>query len=142
MTMFAELDTPSVLVDLERLENNIARMAKLTQEAGVQLRPMIKTHKSPEIAKMQLEAGAIGVLAAKLGEAEVMGRAGISDILVTYNIVGPTKVKRLRELARRTNIMVTVDSAEVAEGISQQAAHEGCSIRALVERGDYPERLW
>ena len=133
--MFAELDTPSVLVDLERLENNIARMAKLTQEAGVQLRPMIKTHKSPEIAKMQLEAGAIGVLAAKLGEAEVMARAGISNITVAVPLIGSQKVERFFRLSREYDVELsaTVDSFEAAETLSEGAQKAEVTARYMAK---------
>jgi len=128
-----DLDTPAVVVDLDVMQRNIAGMAERCRQLDIALRPHTKTHKVPEIAQMQIDAGAQGIVCQKLGEAEVMGKAGIKDILVTYNIVVPTKIKRLTELARRTDVMVTVDSAAVAEGIAQQAAHEGISIRALIE---------
>jgi D-serine deaminase-like pyridoxal phosphate-dependent protein len=76
-TQMGELDTPSVIVDLDLLEQNIAEMAELARAAGVALRPHIKTHKTPEIARMQLAAGAVGVTCAKLGEAEALADAGL-----------------------------------------------------------------
>ena len=90
-----ELDTPSVLVDLDALEINIREMAEAARSAGVALRPHIKTHKTPEIARLQLAAGAVGVTCAKLGEAEVMAAAGITEILIANQIVGAIKVRRL-----------------------------------------------
>lgn len=128
-----DLDTPALVLDLKVLENNIQGMATRCAELGIALRPHTKTHKIPEVAQMQIAAGARGINCQKLGEAEVMARAGLRDIMITYNIVGPTKVGRLVELARWTDVMVTVDSVTVAEGVSRGAAHAGCDIRVLVE---------
>jgi D-serine deaminase-like pyridoxal phosphate-dependent protein len=99
----------------------------------VDLRPHTKTHKLPQIARLQLEAGAVGVQVAKLGEAEVMADAGIEDILVGYPLVGDRKLTRLAELAGRVSVSVTVDSEEVALGISRLAQARGITIRALLE---------
>ena len=128
-----DLDTPALVLDLDVLERNIQGMAARCDELGIALRPHTKTHKIPEIAHMQVAAGARGINCQKLGEAEVMARAGLRDIMITYNIVGPTKVGRLIELARWANMMVTADSDAVVEGISHQAGHAGCTIRVLVE---------
>ena len=84
----AELDTPALLVDLDVLEANLAEMAAVAGRAGVRLRPHTKTHKSPEIARMQVAAGAAGITCAKLGEAEVMADAGLDDLLIAYPLVG------------------------------------------------------
>lgn len=83
-----ELETPFAAVDLDKLEANIAKLQRYLDEHGIRNRPHIKTHKIPEIAHMQIGAGAIGIACQKLGEAEVMAQAGIRDILVTYNIIG------------------------------------------------------
>ena len=91
-------------------------MAAHCRELGITLRGHTKSHKSPEIAKMQLAAGSQGIVCQKLGDAEIMSRAGITDILMTYNIVGRHKVRRLAELAKRGRITVTCDSIEVATG--------------------------
>ncbi len=128
-----ELDTPAVVIDLDVLEKNITRMAALCRELGITLRGHTKSHKSPEIAKMQLAAGAKGIVCQKLGEAEIMARAGIDDILITYNIVGHQKVRRLSQLAKRCRITVTVDSIEVARGIAEQALLDEVTIGVLVE---------
>jgi D-serine deaminase-like pyridoxal phosphate-dependent protein len=105
-----ELDTPAVLVDAATLRSNIQRMQRLAAGFGVRLRPHVKTHKSPEIARLQLEAGAAGITVAKLGEAEVMVDAGLEDILIANQIVGEAKARRLRDLATRARIAVLVDS--------------------------------
>jgi D-serine deaminase-like pyridoxal phosphate-dependent protein len=80
--MFPELDTPALVIDLDVMEANITEMAKVASDAGVRLRPHTKTHKCPEIAEMQIDAGATGITVAKLGEAEVMTAAGQTDLLV------------------------------------------------------------
>ena len=128
-----ELDTPALVVDLNVLERNIANMADHCRSLGIPLRPHTKTHKVPEIAKMQLAAGAQGIVCQKLGEAEAMARAGIRDILIPYNIVGTPKLRRLTALSQMATIMVAVDSIATAEGISRQAAMDGCAIPVLVE---------
>jgi D-serine deaminase-like pyridoxal phosphate-dependent protein len=106
------VDTPALLVDLDVMEANIARIAATCRSHGVAWRPHSKAHKTPEIAKMQIAAGAIGVTCAKLGEAEVMAAAGIRDILIANQIVGPIKIGRLVELADRADTIVCVDSVE------------------------------
>jgi len=107
------LDTPALYVDLDALERNIARMQEHCRGWGVALRPHVKTHKIPEIARMQLAAGAIGITVAKVGEAEVLPG---DDVLVAYPLV-QAKVPRLRELARTRRVRVAVDSVEVARGL-------------------------
>jgi D-serine deaminase-like pyridoxal phosphate-dependent protein len=128
-----DLDTPALVVDLDVLERNIRGMAARCDGLGIALRAHTKTHKVPEIAWMQVAAGSAGIVCQKLGEAEVMARAGLDDILITYNVVGPAKVRRLIDVARWTMVRVTVDSAVVAEGISHQARAEGVEVGVLVE---------
>ena len=98
------LDTPSLVIDLDTLERNIAEMAAVARAAGVRLRPHTKTHKSPEIARMQVDAGATGITVAKLGEAEVMADAGLDDLLIAFPLVGERKLERLRELLERAQV--------------------------------------
>src|SRR5262245_8712039 len=88
----AAADTPEIVIDLDVVRANVERAAVLAREAGVTVRPHTKTHKLPEVARLQLDAGAVGVQVAKLGEAEVMADAGIEDILVGYPIVGERKL--------------------------------------------------
>src|SRR2546425_1288844 len=108
----AALDTPALLVDLDVMQANIARIAGTCRDNNVAWRPHIKAHKTPEIAQLQLAAGAIGVTCAKLGEAEVMAAACIRDMLIANQIVGPIKIGRLVALADRADPIVCADSIE------------------------------
>jgi D-serine deaminase-like pyridoxal phosphate-dependent protein len=128
-----DLDTPALVCDLDVLERNIENMAAHCRDIGMPLRAHTKTHKIPEIAHKQLRAGAIGICCQKLGDAEVMVAAGITDILIPYNIVGPLKVERLLRLVKRATITVTCDSEETARGISEAAGRAGLKVRLLVE---------
>ena len=117
--LWPELDTPALRIDLDKMERNLEEMAAAARSRGVQMRPHTKTHKMPEIARRQVGLGAVGITVAKLGEAEVMARAGLRDIFVCYPLVGETKLRRLRELAREVNMMTIVESAEGAQGLSE-----------------------
>ena len=128
-----DLDTPALVIDLDVLERNIRDMALHCAGLGIALRVHTKTHKTPEIAHMQLAAGSQGIVCQKLGEAEVMARAGIDDILIPYNIVGQSKVRRLTDLARRIPVLVAVDSEDVAAGISRQAQTDAAQVGVLIE---------
>lgn len=127
------LDTPALLVDLDRLERNIERMQSIVAGAGVALRPHVKTHKCPEIARLQAAAGARGVCCAKLGEAETMAAAGIDDLLVTTPIAGSAKLQRAVEIARRAKLSVVADDAEAIRALSQAAGAGGVSMSVVVE---------
>src|SRR5689334_11943762 len=127
-----ELDTPALIVDLDVMERNLSRMAAYCREHGLRLRPHTKTHKIPELARKQIESGATGITVAKLDEAEVMIDAGLNDLLIAYPIVGPTKTRRLADLARRARITVSLDSETAARGIS--AALSECGLQSS-ERG-------
>ncbi len=128
-----DLDTPSLLIDLAVVERNVAAMASVASRAGVKLRPHTKTHKSPEIARMQVDAGATGVTVAKLGEAEVMADAGLDDLLVAYPLIGEAKLARLRALLERARVRTTLDSLEVAEGLGRVGRDLGRDVEVLVE---------
>jgi D-serine deaminase-like pyridoxal phosphate-dependent protein len=130
---YPDLDTPSLLIDLDVLERNVAEMQQVADAAGVRLRPHTKTHKCPDIARMQLDAGAAGITVAKLGEAEVMVAAGIDDVLVAYPLVGEAKLARLRTLAEHAHMRVTTDSVEVAEGLGRVGRDLGRDVPVLVE---------
>jgi len=134
-------DTPELLLDLDAVRANIDRVAVQAREAGVALRPHTKTHKLPQLARLQLDAGAVGVQVAKLGEAEVMADAGIDDILVGYPLVGERKLDRLADLAPRVRVAVTVDSEEIARGVSRVAATRGLTIPVLLELDTGMRRL-
>jgi D-serine deaminase-like pyridoxal phosphate-dependent protein len=128
-----ELDTPVAVVDLDRLEANIAGLQAYLSRHGIANRPHIKTHKIPQIAHMQLAAGAVGITCQKLGEAEVMADAGIADIFIPYNILGGAKLERLAALARRARLSVTADSAPVVQGLAAALAAAALELPVLVE---------
>jgi D-serine deaminase-like pyridoxal phosphate-dependent protein len=110
-----EIPTPALLLDLDRFERNLARMAAHVRAAGKNIRPHAKTHRCPEIARRQIAAGALGVACAKLGEAEVMARAGIRGLLITTPVVPEAKIQRFIELIREApDTMVVMDNAENA----------------------------
>ncbi len=128
-----ELETPALVVDLDVMAANLRDMAAYCAGHGLALRPHVKTHKIPAIALMQIASGARGVTVAKLGEAEVMARAGIKDLLIAYPIVGRAKLERLVALTKIARIMVSVDSLEVAREISNAAHQAGITIGLLAE---------
>lgn len=128
-----QIETPAAIVDLDRLEANINKLQKYLNEYGVANRPHIKTHKIPEIAHMQINAGAVGITCQKIGEAEVMSQAGIKDIFLPYNIIGEAKLERLMRLARRTTLSVTADSEYTLRGLSGAAQRAGLELPVLVE---------
>jgi D-serine deaminase-like pyridoxal phosphate-dependent protein len=128
-----ELSTPALVIDLDVLERNLDRMASLCREQGVGLRPHTKTHKTPEVARMQLECGAVGLTVAKVGEAQVMGGAGLDEILVAYPVIGSEKLRRLAELARERRVLVSLDSETAAQELSRAAAPAGATVGVLVE---------
>src|SRR4051794_6357642 len=127
------VDTPALLLDTEALEANIRLMAAFFANRHCKLRPHFKSHKCTTIARMQMAAGAVGITCAKLGEAEVVADAGIRNILIANQIVGPIKLARLVELCRRACPMVAVDSAENVRMLSQAALAGGVTIGVLVE---------
>src|SRR5436190_12854763 len=127
------LDTPALLVDLEVMEANIARILATCRAHGVAWRPHSKAHKTPEIARMQIAAGAIGVTCAKLGEAEVMAAAGIRSILIANQIVGAAKVERLIALTRHAEPIVAVDSIPNLDELSAAAHAAGAELKVVIE---------
>ena len=129
----SELETPAVVVDLDVMDQNLSRMADYCRTHQLLLRPHTKTHKIPELAKRQLASGATGITVAKIGEAEVMLDAGITDILIAYPIVGAEKAKRLATIAERARITVSLDSEEAASAISEGASRKGTRVGILIE---------
>ena len=130
----ADLDTPALLVDLPTLERNTRKMADtIIRKAGVQWRPHTKGMKTPALAHRLLEAGAIGITCAKLGEAEVMAAGGINDILIANQIVGPRKIARLVNLRKQADVMVCVDNESNVRQLSLAAAEKGVRVRVLIE---------
>jgi D-serine deaminase-like pyridoxal phosphate-dependent protein len=135
MTKVQDLETPVVTVDLDRLEKNIRRAQDTVAARGIGNRPHIKTHKIPDIAKMQLAAGASGITCQKLSEAEVFIDAGITDdILITFNIVGEKKTEHLMRLSDRVNkLTVVADNEEVIRGLSEAGVRHGRDVPILIE---------
>ena len=128
------LDTPCMVVDEGILHQNIAEMQSFASSVGVNMRPHIKTHKTPQIARLQLQAGAVGITCAKLGEAEVMAdQAGVDDILIAYPIVGAPKIARLLALLERAHVTVAVDTIEAAQGLSAAMAANERSLDVYIE---------
>lgn len=113
-----QFDTPAVLIDLDRVETNLSRAQAFADGAGLKLRPHIKTHKLPRFAHRAIELGAVGITVQKLGEAEVMADAGITDMLLTFNIIGAAKLARLKALNERVTIRTVADSPECVAGLA------------------------
>jgi D-serine deaminase-like pyridoxal phosphate-dependent protein len=128
-----EFGTPAAVIDMDRVERNIARVQAACDAAGVANRPHIKTHKSPVLAKLQVEAGARGITCQKLGEAEVMADAGIDDILISYNLLGDEKMARLGALRSRIDVTVAADNPIVVADLTKAAAVAGRALPVVVE---------
>ena len=129
-----ELPTPCLVVDLDRFESNLDRMARYTRECGVALRPHAKTHKCVNIARQQLAKGAIGICVATIAEAEVMLRGGIQGLLITGEMVGEPKVSRLvRVVSQAPETLVVVDDVRNAEELQSAAHAAGIHIRVLID---------
>jgi D-serine deaminase-like pyridoxal phosphate-dependent protein len=128
-----DLSTPAVLIDLDVLERNVARMAARARRAGVRLRPHAKTHKCLEIARLQRAAGARGLSVAKVGEAEVFADAGFNDLFVAYPVVGEDKGRRLLALADRARLAVGVDSVEGAQTLAAPFREAGRVLDVMLK---------
>ena len=127
------IQTPVLVIAVAALEANIARMAMAAQRAGVALRPHAKTHKSPDIARMQLQAGAIGIACATLLEAEELSRAGIGNLLITSPVVGRDKVARLARLHRHSPMMLVVDHPRHVEELARALGSDDAPLNVLVD---------
>jgi D-serine deaminase-like pyridoxal phosphate-dependent protein len=128
-----DLETPTPIIDIAVVENNIRRWQEQCDKLQLANRPHIKTHKIAGLARFQLAAGAKGITVQKLGEAEVMADAGINDMLLTFNVIGRQKLERLANLARRSSISVVADSQYVIDGLSAAAKSVGRTLAVLVE---------
>lgn len=129
----ADLDTPAIIVDKAVAERNLKRAQDYADAHGVPLRPHIKTHKMPMWAKRQIELGAVGITCQKVGEAEVMADAGIADIFLPYNIIGPAKLDRLAALHGRVTLSVTADSGATVDGYAARFTDADHPLPVLVE---------
>jgi D-serine deaminase-like pyridoxal phosphate-dependent protein len=132
LARITDLPTPSVLVDIQRLARNLDRMQSAADARGLRLRPHAKTHKSPVIARQQIDRGAVGICCAKLGEAEVFADAGISEIRIPYPL-NPVNAARVFALADRTNLSFIVDDPDVARAWSALASHDGRVLDVLIK---------
>ena len=129
------LETPAVTVRLDVMEANIARVQRRLSSLGFANRPHIKTHKIPALAKLQMQAGAVGITCQKLGEVEVFADAGVADdVLLAFNIVGETKTDRLMQLSSRLKrLAVVLDNDVVAKGLSEAGQRHGRDVPFLIE---------
>jgi len=132
-TDLSDFDTPILCIDAEILESNIHKMSEFLKEHGVAWRPHAKCHKTPQIAQLQLAAGAIGITCAKVSEAQVMAEAGIEDILIANMIVGRPKWERLAEVCRIAKPIVACDHFAQVEPLSQVCVVKGVTCRVVVE---------
>ena len=128
-----DLDTPAVIIDLDKASANLRRAQAYADAHGLKLRPHVKTHKIPALAHKQVELGAVGITCQKLGEAEVMADHGLRDILLTYNLLGRAKMQRLAALARRVRLTATLDNAVVAGELDEAMRQAGLILPVLVE---------
>jgi D-serine deaminase-like pyridoxal phosphate-dependent protein len=128
-----ELDTPAVVIDLDIMDRNLKRLAEYTASKQLSLRPHTKTHKIPELAKLQIASGASGITVAKPGEARVMCESGVRDLLVAYPLVTETKAQRVAELAEDCTLSVSLDSSEAIAALGRAAATKGVRVGILIE---------
>ncbi|QOZ25427.1 D-TA family PLP-dependent enzyme [Bradyrhizobium sp. CCBAU 51753] len=128
-----EYGTPCAVIDMDKVERNIARIQAACDAAGIANRPHIKTHKNPTLAQLQIKAGAKGITCQKLGEAEIMADAGIDNILISYNLLGDEKMARLGALQGKANVTVAADNSVVVGDLPKAAAVSGRPLSVVVE---------
>lgn len=129
----AALSTPALVVDLDVFDANVAAMAALLRGTGKTVRPHVKTHRTPELAKRQLGESAVGVTCATVGEAEAMVAAGIGDVLIANEVVDPAKLGRIVALAHRAAVAVAADHPDPVELLSREAVRGGASVSVLID---------
>jgi D-serine deaminase-like pyridoxal phosphate-dependent protein len=129
----SNIRTPALLVDMEVMEHNLARMAAFFAEGPARLRPHYKNHKCVALARRQLAAGAIGITCATLGEAEALANSGIQSILLANEIADPIQIERFVELARVTDIMVGVDNEQAITALSTASAQAHVQLNVVVD---------
>jgi D-serine deaminase-like pyridoxal phosphate-dependent protein len=127
------LSTPALLIDLDVFDSNVAAMTELLRGSGKTVRPHVKTHRTPELAKRQLGGPAVGLTCATVGEAEVMVAVGISDVFIANEVVDPAKIARIAELARSSRIMVAADDPGPVQALSVAARRAGVTIGVLID---------
>jgi D-serine deaminase-like pyridoxal phosphate-dependent protein len=129
----SEVDTPSLILDLDAFERNLDRMDASLAGKQIRIRPHAKSHKCPEIAKRQIARGAVGVCCQKVGEAEAMVAGGVADVLIANEVVGAPKLKRLAALAKRARVAVCADDAGNVAALDEAARAAGVKLDVLVE---------
>jgi D-serine deaminase-like pyridoxal phosphate-dependent protein len=129
----AEIDTPALIVDLDALEHNLRKLADFAARSGVRLRPHAKTHKCPAIALKQIALGAVGQCCQKVGEAEALVAGGVRDVLVSNQVVGMHKLRRLAALARDASVSLCFDASEPVAAAGAAAREFDVTLGALVE---------
>jgi D-serine deaminase-like pyridoxal phosphate-dependent protein len=129
----AEIETPALVIDLDAFDRNVAKMAAFARTAGVRVRPHAKTHKSAAIARRQIAAGAVGQCVQKVGEAEALVRGGVADVLVSNEVIGERKLRRLAALARDARIALCFDAPQAVDAASRVAKDFGVTLGGLVE---------
>ncbi len=127
------LSTPALMVDLDVFDQNVAAMNAMLRSAGKTVRPHVKTHRTPELAKRQLGGSARGVTCATVGEAEAMVAAGIDDVFIANEVVDPAKLGRVAELARRATVALAADDPAPVEALSHEAARRGATVGILID---------
>lgn len=127
------LDTPALVIDAAALERNIAHMAETVRRRGIALRPHAKTHKSPDIARLQIAAGAVGICCATLAEAEAMSAAGIDGVLLTAPTMGEARFVRIAKLNRQRPLMVVVDHVSQVDGLAAAQGSGDPTLGVLVD---------
>jgi 3-hydroxy-D-aspartate aldolase len=133
-TPLEDVHTPALIVDLDAFERNVKRMGEFAKKMGVRHRAHAKTHKSADIARIQIElGGAIGVCCQKVSEAEALVAGGVKDVLVSNQVVDPKKIDRLAQLAGKARTIVCVDDLDAVDNLSKAAQKHGTTIECLVE---------
>ncbi|TMH12474.1 MAG: DSD1 family PLP-dependent enzyme [Betaproteobacteria bacterium] len=127
------IDTPALVIDLDAMERNLARMAEFARTHGIRLRPHAKMHKSAAIARLQIGAGAVGVCVQKTSEAEALADGGIADIFISNEVIAPAKLERVAELAKRIRLAIAVDSSLGIERLAAALKLAGSMVEVFVE---------
>jgi D-serine deaminase-like pyridoxal phosphate-dependent protein len=133
MEMTDRLETPCIIVDMHKVRDNLGRMAEDVKRSGCSLRPHVKTHKIPELARLAMAYGACGVTVAKVSEAEVMANGGIGDIFIAYPLVGDFRIRRAGELSRNIRLILAIDSLAGAQALSVHAIRTGIVFEVRME---------
>lgn len=132
-SLYQEIDTPALLIDRERMMKNLQEMSAKARSWNVRFRPHTKTHRMPDLAKLELAEGAFGITVAKIGEAEVMEKCGIQDIFIANEVIGKIKLERLKYLHERIHIRVGIDNAEQANQMEEVFAGAAKPLEVLME---------